>query len=85
MLATAIGGQAGDYFSTQKALGGRCVEANPLMQNQSVMLGTKVGLSAMAYLVSNACDSHSTRKWWLGIMSVIGWGATIHNATIDCN
>ena len=54
------------------------------MQNQGVMIGTKLLIGGAAYFVSNAADTHTTRKVWLGILNVFGWGATIHNETIDC-
>ena len=84
MLASAIGGQVGDYVSTERGLSRGCVEGNSLMQNKGVMIGTKLLLGGAAYFVSNAADTHTTRKVWLGLMSVVGWGATIHNENIDC-
>ena len=84
MLATAIGGQVGDYVSSQKAFSRGCVEGNPLLQSNGVMIGAKVAVAGMTYLVSNACDSHRIRKVWLGLITAIGWGATWHNETIDC-
>ncbi len=84
MLVSAIGGQVGDYVSSQRAFSRGCIEGNPLMANQGVMIGTKLLLGGAAYFVSNAADTHTTRKVWLGLMSIIGWGATWHNGTIDC-
>ena len=84
MLASAIGGQAGDYISSQQAFSRGCVEGNFLMQNQGVLIGTKLLIGSAAYFVSNAADTHTTRKVWLGILNVFGWGATWHNENIDC-
>ena len=84
MLVSAIGGQVGDYVSTERGLSRGCVEGNSLMANKGVMIGTKLLLGGAVYLVSNAADTHTTRKVWLGLMSIIGWGATIHNENIDC-
>ena len=85
MLASAIGGQVGDYVSTQQGLSQGCVEGNSLVANPGVMIGAKLFLGGAAYFVSDAADTHTTRKVWLGLMSVVGWGATIHNENIDCS
>ena len=84
MLITAIGGQVGDYVSTKRGLSRGCVEGNPLLQNQGVLIGTKIVFGGAIYLVSNAADTHTTRKVWLGLMSIIGWGVTWHNEAINC-
>lgn len=85
LLAGAIGGQIFDYTSTKRALARGCVEGNPLMSSDAVMVAGKVGISVMAYLGANAIPDHKLRKIYLGIIGAIGIGAGIHNETIDCS
>lgn len=85
LLGTAIGGQIFDYTSTRRALNMGCIEGNPLMSSDAVMIASKIGISAMSYYGANSIIDHRMRKIYLGLIGAIGIGAGVHNEMIDCS
>lgn len=95
LFTSAIGGQAADVISTEAALGGNCVEGNPLFgedPNVAVMVAVKAALIGATYWYTEYYMSahpdevvQKTRNWAYGTLAVFGTGAAVWNSSLDCN